>query len=142
MNIVFILYIYIFFLYFFSCLPLLFSFTVVRYRLISGRDMTGGINIENVGYIYEVIPRNVFNTINYPQDGVPSPAMPGLLSFPPLLSLFFSSFNILTTKLGGLFAMDRQWFFDSGTYDTEMGYWGTENVEMSIRLWSCGGSIF
>ena len=37
--------------------------------------------------------------------------------------------------------MDRQWFFDSGTYDTEMGFWGTENVEMSIRLWTCGGRI-
>eukprot|EP00026_Physarum_polycephalum_P008987 Phypoly_transcript_09094.p1 GENE.Phypoly_transcript_09094~~Phypoly_transcript_09094.p1 ORF type:complete len:415 (+),score=71.53 Phypoly_transcript_09094:91-1335(+) len=89
-----------------------------EYRLISGRDMTGGLNIENVGYIYEVIPRNVFSTINYPFDGVPSPTMPG-----------------------GLFAIDRQWFFDSGTYDTEMGYWGTENVEMSIRLWTCGGRI-
>lgn len=89
-----------------------------EYRLISGRDMTGGINIENVGYIYEVIPRNVFNTIEYPKDGVPSPAMPG-----------------------GLFAIDRNWFFESGTYDTEMGFWGTENVEMSIRIWSCGGRI-
>lgn len=49
----------------------------IRYRLINGTDMTGGLNIENVGYIYENIPKSVFKTISYPFDGVPSPTMPG-----------------------------------------------------------------
>jgi len=42
---------------------------------------------------------------------------------------------------GGLFAIDKQWFYETGTYDVEMGLWGTENVEMSVRLWTCGGRI-
>ena len=35
---------------------------------------------------------------------------------------------------GGLFAMDRKYFFESGAYDRELTYWGGENVEMSFRV--------
>jgi len=42
---------------------------------------------------------------------------------------------------GGIFAMWRSWWEESGKYDTGMGEWGGENVEMSLRMWTCGGSI-
>lgn len=42
---------------------------------------------------------------------------------------------------GGLFAIDREFFYKSGAYDPKMKIWGAENIEMSIRLWSCGGAI-
>jgi len=42
---------------------------------------------------------------------------------------------------GGIFAIWREWWEKSGTYDTGMGEWGGENVEMSVRMWTCGGSI-
>ncbi len=37
--------------------------------------------------------------------------------------------------------MDREFFYASGSYDDEMKIWGGENMEMSVRIWRCGGSL-
>lgn len=42
---------------------------------------------------------------------------------------------------GGIFAIWRQYFLDSGTYDANMTEWGGEHIEMSLRTWRCGGRI-
>ena len=43
---------------------------------------------------------------------------------------------------GGVFAMRADWFFASGGYDDGLEVWGVENVEMSLRVWTCGGGLY
>ena len=45
------------------------------------------------------------------------------------------------TMVGCAFAIDREFFYKSGSYDKGMMIWGGENVEMAIRVWLCGGSL-
>jgi polypeptide N-acetylgalactosaminyltransferase len=42
---------------------------------------------------------------------------------------------------GGLFAITRRWWEESGKYDRGMRIWGTENVEIAARSWMCGGAL-
>ena len=35
---------------------------------------------------------------------------------------------------GGLFTIDKDYFYEIGSYDEKMEIWGGENVEMSLRV--------
>jgi glycosyltransferase involved in cell wall biosynthesis len=42
---------------------------------------------------------------------------------------------------GGLLAITRKWFDETGQYDPDMLQWGGENIEQSVKIWLCGGEI-
>lgn len=42
---------------------------------------------------------------------------------------------------GGLFGVVRSYWFELGEYDESFHGWGGENVELSLRVWLCGGEI-
>lgn len=38
------------------------------------------------------------------------------------------------THVGCAFSIDREFFFEIGTFDEQMQIWGSENVELSFRV--------
>jgi hypothetical protein len=54
---------------------------------------------------------------------------------------FDSEDDFVPIMSGGLLAMSRRWWTETGGYDASMIGWGGENIDQSLRAWLCGGEI-
>ena len=45
------------------------------------------------------------------------------------------------TLVGCAFAVQKQHFFDVGSFDDAMNIWGGENIELAFRNWMCHGQV-
>ncbi|XP_076463576.1 N-acetylgalactosaminyltransferase 7-like isoform X2 [Babylonia areolata] len=109
----------------------------IRYdRTILAVPIVDGINWDNMayysvydsrhhrgifewGFLYKesVVPDRELSTREHPSEPYKSP-----------------------THAGGLFAMDRKFFWEMGGYDPGLRIWGGENYELAFKVWMCGGS--
>ncbi|XP_067847364.1 polypeptide N-acetylgalactosaminyltransferase 11-like isoform X3 [Heptranchias perlo] len=92
------------------------------------------INADTLIYSSSPIVKGGFNWgLHFKWDPVPASQLNG----PEGATEPFKS----PTMAGGLFAMNRDYFNKLGQYDSGMDIWGGENLEISFRIWMCGGQL-
>lgn len=90
--------------------------TTLEYQPMDRRVLRGGFDCRLVFHWIKFDPYRDYVVI--PQAPIATPAMPG-----------------------GLYAISTRWYHELGGYDAKMQVWGAENIEMSLRVWTCGGRI-
>ncbi|KAI5751329.1 hypothetical protein M8J77_006455 [Diaphorina citri] len=92
------------------------------------------INADTFQYTSSALVRGGFNWgLHFKWENLPKGTLNSSEDFiKPILS---------PTMAGGLFAIDRQYFDSLGQYDAGLEIWGGENLELSFRIWMCGGSL-
>lgn len=92
------------------------------------------INADTLSYTSSPLVKGGFNWgLHFKWDPVPA----SLLNGPNGATEPFKS----PTMAGGLFAMNQDYFNKLGQYDSGMDIWGGENLEISFRIWMCGGQL-
>ncbi len=69
-------------------------------------------------FVYKALPQHIQDKRKSDIDPIPSPVI-----------------------VGCSHAIERKYFFETGSYDKDMEIWGGENIEHAFRLWMCGGRV-
>eukprot|EP01041_Mallomonas_annulata_P004115 gene4115-8174_t len=59
----------------------------------------------------------------------------------PLAAGVAAAEQAMSPATPGIFAMTSTYYNDIGGIHTDLKYWGLENIELSLRVWLCGGVI-
>ena len=85
------------------------------------------------------------NVDTWSEFGRPAPGSGGMskcyITFDSEFKWTTDSTPYVPVMSGGLLAISRQWWTETGGYDAEMVGWGGENIDQSLRIWLCGGEI-
>lgn len=92
--------------------------TTFKYWLFSGLSINIGVFQWDLSFNWAPIFKRIRNTIKSPTDPIQSPTM-----------------------AGGLFSIRKDTFAKLGTYDPGFDTWGGENLELSFKIWMCGGTL-
>ncbi|XP_026316385.1 polypeptide N-acetylgalactosaminyltransferase 35A-like [Hyposmocoma kahamanoa] len=106
----------------------------VRYSPRAVMPVIDVINADTFDYTSSPLVRGGFNWgLHFKWDNLPKGTLTDDRDFvEPIKS---------PTMAGGLFAIFREYFNYVGKYDAGMNVWGGENLEISFRIWMCGGSL-
>ncbi|XP_041367706.1 inactive polypeptide N-acetylgalactosaminyltransferase-like protein 5 [Gigantopelta aegis] len=88
------------------------------FHIVGADNNLGGFSIESMTFEWIRVPRRIAAMRKSAADPFISPTM-----------------------AGGLFAISKEFFFSIGSYDPGFEVWGGENLEISLRIWMCGGQI-
>ncbi|PAA55336.1 hypothetical protein BOX15_Mlig008699g1 [Macrostomum lignano] len=88
------------------------------FHVANERMVVGGFRWNTMSFSWQSMPQRIRQNLSSLAQPVPTPTM-----------------------AGGLFSIDRSYFDELGRYDEGMEIWGAENLEISFRIWMCGGRI-
>nr|KAF6474187.1 polypeptide N-acetylgalactosaminyltransferase 15 [Rousettus aegyptiacus] len=88
------------------------------FQYYPSRDLQRGVLDWKLDFHWEPLPESERKTLRSPISPIRSPVVPG-----------------------GVVAMDRHYFQNTGAYDPLMSLRGGENLELSLKAWLCGGSV-
>ncbi|KAG2465289.1 polypeptide N-acetylgalactosaminyltransferase 15-like [Polypterus senegalus] len=98
--------------------PVLDVIDLKSFQYLQMIDQQRGVIDWNLDFHWEPLPVSQMEKERSPISPIRSPILPG-----------------------GVLAIDRHYFQNIGAYDPDLSIWGLENVELSIRVWLCGGSL-
>uniref|UniRef100_A0A8C3WGH7 Polypeptide N-acetylgalactosaminyltransferase n=1 Tax=Catagonus wagneri TaxID=51154 RepID=A0A8C3WGH7_9CETA len=88
------------------------------FQYYPSKDLQRGVLDWKLDFHWEPLPEHERKALPSPISPVRTPVVPG-----------------------GVVAMDRHYFQNTGAYDPLMSLQGGENLELSLKAWLCGGSV-
>jgi GT2 family glycosyltransferase len=108
-----------------------------------GKSWVDGIMTRIAGNYRRIVVPSItdLDADKWDEIGRPNGIAKCYLSFNVDFLWFDSEDDYVPIMSGGLLAMSRQWWKETGGYDHTFIGWGGENIDQSLRTWQCHGEI-